>query len=137
MYLQESYKINFFLQESYMIHFFLQESYKIHFFFQESYKIHFFFQESYKIHFFFPESYRIHVFIFKILFLPPAPILMTYTKKKSITSQDMNVHIFWHRQIRAEEMKHQKNINLRHRKRVFWSLFFKYFPDFFINFLIF
>ena len=43
----------------------------------------------------------------------------------------MNLHIFWHRQIRAEEIKHQKNINLRHRKRVFRSLFFKYFPDFF------
>ena len=48
----------------------------------------------------------------------------------------MKVHIFWHRQKRAEEIKHQKNINLKHRKRVFRSSLFKYFPDFFIVFLI-
>ena len=49
----------------------------------------------------------------------------------------MIVHIFWHRQKRAEEIKHQKNINLGHCNRFFWSSFFKYFPDFFIVFLIF
>ena len=38
------------------------------------------------------------LFYFKIGFSPPAPILMTYTCKKNKTLQDMNVHIFWHRQ---------------------------------------